>query len=282
MKFMSGSKYKSGGSIILLPNDVIRPNPNQPRKTFDFDELQGLAASIKNNGIIQPLVVRRLSNDEYELISGERRLRAAKMVGLTTVPCVLMSADEHESALYAIIENLQRDNLTFFEEAEAIEKLSTVFHMTQDQISGKLGKSQSSLSNKLRLLKLGVDVRNTIIENCLSERHARALLRLKTDEERLNALDYIIAKNLNVNETDKYIESLISPVQSRPQPKINKLKDIKIFVNTINHAVDTMRNAGIKADLRKHETPEYYEYVVQIPKLTSSPVNIVDYPGTAV
>lgn len=282
MKFMNGNKYKSGGSIILLPHDAIRPNPHQPRKTFDFDELQGLAASIKNNGIIQPLVVRRLTNDEYELISGERRLRAAKMVGLTTVPCVLMSADESESALYAIIENLQRDNLTYFEEAQAIEKLSSVFHMTQEEISGRLGKSQSCLSNKLRLLKLGTDVRNVIIENSLSERHARALLKLKTDRERLDALDYILAKNLNVNETDKYIDSLISPTPSRSQPKINKLKDIKIFVNTINHAVDTMRNAGIKADLRKHETPEYYEYVVQIPKLTSSPVNIVDYPGNAV
>lgn len=282
MKFIGGSKLKSGGSIILVPVNFIIPNPNQPRKTFNQSELEGLASSIKHNGIIQPLVIRRISDETYELISGERRLRAAISVGLETVPCIIMSACDEQSALYAIIENIQRDNLNFFEEAEAIYKLLTVYNLSQHEIAKKLGKSQSSLSNKTRLLKLSPELRSVIIENSLTERHARALLRLEGDVERLKAILYIIEKKLNVSETDKYIDTLLAPAVSKSEPKIKKLKDIKIFLNTINHAVDTMRKAGIKAVSTEHETCDYYEYVVRIPKTTSSPVNIADYSGNAV
>lgn len=282
MKFIGNPKLKSGGSIVLISVDSIIPNPNQPRKTFNHAELEGLASSIKHNGIIQPLVIRRSDSDKFELISGERRLRAAKLVGLDTVPCILMSACDEQSALYAIIENIQRDNLNFFEEAEAISKLSTVYSLSQYEIAKKLGKSQSSLSNKTRLLKLSPELRSVITENSLTERHARALLRLDTDVDRLKALLYIIEKKLNVNETDKYIEALLNPVSPKTEPKFKKLKDVKIFINTINHAVDTMRKAGIQAVSTEHETCEYYEYVVRIPKMTSSPVNIADYSGNAV
>ena len=177
MKFIGGSKLKTGGSIILVPVNYIIPNPNQPRKIFNKTELDGLASSIKHNGIIQPLVIRRNTDETYELISGERRLRAAISVGLETVPCIVMSACDEQSALYSIIENIQRDNLNFFEEAEAISKLSTVYNLSQQEIANKLGKSQSSLSNKCRLLKLSSELRSIIIENSLSERHARALLK---------------------------------------------------------------------------------------------------------
>lgn len=282
MKFIGSSKLKSGGSIVLISVDSIIPNPNQPRKTFNHAELEGLASSIKHNGIIQPLVIRRSDSDKFELISGERRLRAAKLVGLDTVPCIMMSACDEQSALYAIIENIQRDNLNFFEEAEAIHKLSTVYSLSQYEIAKKLGKSQSSLSNKTRLLKLSPELRSVITENMLTERHARALLRLDTDVDRLKALLYIIEKKLNVNEADKYIEALLNPVLPKTEPKFKKLKDVKIFINTINHAVDTMRKAGIQAVSTEHETCEYYEYVVRIPKMTSSPVNIADYSGNAV
>lgn len=282
MKFIGGSKFKSGGSIVLVPVKLIIPNPNQPRKNFSQCELEGLASSIKHNGIIQPLVIRRIVDDKYELISGERRLRAAKLVGLETVPCIVMTACDEQSALYAIIENIQRDNLNFFEEAEAISKLSLIYNLSQQEIAKKLGKSQSSLSNKTRLLNISPELRSVITENSLTERHARALLRLKNDVDRLKALLYIIEKKLNVSETDKYIDSLLAPVAVKSEPKFKKLKDIKIFINTINHAVDTMRKAGIKAVSTEHETGEYYEYVVRIPKLTSSPVNIADYSGNVV
>lgn len=282
MIFQMGSKVKTGGSILLVPTDQIIPNPSQPRKTFNQNELECLSSSIKNNGIIQPLVIRKKENDKYELISGERRLRAAGMVGLETVPCVLMSVSDSDSALFAIIENIQRDNLNFFEEAESIHRLMTEFNMTQDEISKKLGKSQSYFSNKIRLLKLPPDLRAVILENSLTERHARALLKLKNDVDRFKAILFIIENNLNVTETDKYIESIINPVQIKSKPKFKKLKDIKIFINTINHAVDTMRKAGIKADSEKHETSEYLEYVIRIEKLTSSPVDFAQYSGNAV
>lgn len=282
MIFKTSEKYKTGGSIIFLPISIIVPNPNQPRKTFDYIELDSLASSIKYNGIIQPLIVRRINAEQYELISGERRLRASKMVGLDAVPCIVMAASDYESALYSIIENIQRDNLHFFEEAESISKLGIVYHMSQGEIASKLGKSQSCLSNKMRLLNLPPEVKKAIIEAGLSERHARALLKLKSQDSMIAALHHIIEKKLNVSETDKYIDSLISPVPIRQQPKLRKLKDIKIFINTINHAVDTMRKAGINADSQKHETSDYYEYVVRIPKMTSSPVNIADYSENAV
>lgn len=278
----SGFRCRTGGSILLVPTDEIIPNPNQPRKVFNQNELDALADSIRNNGIIQPLVVRKNNNDEYELISGERRLRAAVKVGLETVPCVLMSVSDNDSALFAIIENIQRDNLNYFEEAESISRLVNDYSMTQDEISKRLGKSQSYLSNKLRLLRLSDELRSVILENSLSERHARALLRLDSDIDRLKALLEIIEKNMNVSETDKYIDSIVTPVKQKSRPKFRKLKDIKLFINTINHAVDTMRNAGIKAVSEENETSDYIEYVIRIPKTTSSPVSFADYSGNAV
>lgn len=278
----SGFRCRTGGSILLVPTDEIIPNPNQPRKVFNQNQLDALADSIRNNGIIQPLVVRKNNNDEYELISGERRLRAAVKVGLETVPCVLMSVSDNDSALFAIIENIQRDNLNYFEEAESISRLVNDYSMTQEEISKRLGKSQSYLSNKLRLLRLSDELRSVILENSLSERHARALLRLDSDIDRLKALLEIIEKNMNVSETDKYIDSIVTPVKQKSRPKFRKLKDIKLFINTINHAVDTMRNAGIKAVSEENETSDYIEYVIRIPKTTSSPVSFADYSGNAV
>ena len=281
MIFQMGSKVKTSGSILLIPADQIIPNPSQPRKTFNQTELEALASSVKNNGIIQPLVVRKNNEGKFELISGERRLRAAVMVGLETVPCVLMDVSDSDSALFAIIENIQRDNLNFFEEAESIYKLMS-FGLKQDEIAKRLGKSQAYFSNKIRLLKLPEDIRAVILENSLTERHARALLKLTNDVDRFKALLFIIENNLNVNETDKYIDSLINPVHSKPKPQFKKLKDIKLFINTINHAVDTMRKAGINADSEKHETSEYLEYVIRIEKTTSSPVSFAHYSGNAV
>lgn len=266
---MKSAKYKIGGQIILIPQEDIYPNPNQPRSRFDFDELEGLAQSIRQNGIIQPIAVRVNASGNYELISGERRLRASRLVGISLIPCIIMEASDEKSALFALIENMQRSDLGFFEEASAIEKLIVDFKMSRDDVCRKLGKAAPTISNKLRLLKLPEDVRLKITQEGLTERHARALLRLPTRAQLDRALSIISDKRLNVAESEKLIDQMLSADKSSKKPTVKLFKDVRIFVNTLNHAVDTMRRAGIEADSAKSETDEYIEYIVRIPKTRS-------------
>lgn len=266
---MKSAKYKIGGQIILIPQEDIYPNPNQPRSRFDFDELEGLAQSIRQNGIIQPIAVRVNASGNYELISGERRLRASRLVGISLIPCIIMEASDEKSALFALIENMQRSDLGFFEEASAIEKLIVDFNMSRDDVCRKLGKAAPTISNKLRLLKLPEDVRLKITHEGLTERHARALLRLPTRAQLDRALSIISDKRLNVAESEKLIDQMLSADKSSKKPTVKLFKDVRIFVNTLNHAVDTMRRAGIEADSAKSETDEYIEYIVRIPKTRS-------------
>lgn len=263
---MKNSKYKIGGQIILVPQEEIYPNPNQPRKRFDFDELEGLAQSIRQNGIIQPIAVRINGKGEYELISGERRLRASRLVGITQIPCIIMDASDEKSALFALLENIQRSDLGFFEEAQAIEKLIIDFGMSRDEVCKKLGKAPPTVSNKLRLLRLPEEIRLKIIQENLSERHARALLKLTSISQMERALSIIAEKRLNVAESERLISQIMTNDSRRRQPPVKLFKDVRIFVNTLNHAVDTMRKAGIEADSAKSETDEYIEYIVRIPK----------------
>ncbi len=263
---MKSGKYKIGGQIILVPQEEIYPNPNQPRKRFDFDELESLAQSIRQNGIIQPIAVRINSRGDYELISGERRLRASRLVGVTQVPCIVMEASDEKSALFALLENIQRSDLGFFEEAVAIEKLIVDFGMTREEVCKKLGKAAPTISNKLRLLRLPEEMRLKITQENLSERHARAMLRLTSTSQMERALSIISEKRLNVAETEKLVTQILSTDSRHRQPAVKLFKDVRIFVNTLNHAVDTMRRAGIEADSAKSETDEYIEYIVRIPK----------------
>lgn len=263
---MKSGKYKIGGQIILIPQEEIYPNPNQPRRRFDFDELEGLAQSIRQNGIIQPLAVRVNSRGEYELISGERRLRASRLVGITQVPCIIMEANDEKSALFALLENVQRCDLDFFEEAVAIEKLLTDYGMTRDEICKKLGKAPPTISNKLRLLRLPEEIRLRITQENLTERHARALLKLTSVSQMERAMSIIAEKRLNVAETERLVSQILTNDSRHRQPTVKLFKDVRIFVNTLNHAVDTMRRAGIEADSAKSETDEYIEYIVRIPK----------------
>lgn len=263
---MKNAKYKIGGQIILIPQEEIYPNPNQPRQRFDFDELEGLAQSIRQNGIIQPIAVRINSKGEYELISGERRLRASRLVGITQIPCIIMEATDDKSALFALLENMQRSDLGFFEEAQAIEKLIVDFGMSRDEVCKKLGKAPPTISNKLRLLRLPEEIRLKIIQENLSERHARALLKLTSVSQMERAMSIIAEKRLNVAESEKLILQIMTNDSRRRQPPVKLFKDVRIFVNTLNHAVDTMRRAGIEADSAKSETDEYIEYIVRIPK----------------
>lgn len=263
---MKSNKYKIGGQIILVPQEDIYPNPNQPRKRFDFDELEGLAQSIRQNGMIQPIAIRINENGQYELISGERRLRASRLVGIPRIPCIIMDANDSKSALFALIENIQRTDLGFFEEAQAIEKLITEHGMTRDEVCKKLGKAPPTISNKLRLLRLPEEIRLKIVQENLTERHARELLRLTTLSQVERALSIIAEKRLNVAESEKLITQILNNDSRRKQPPMKLFKDVRIFVNTLNHAVDTMRRAGIEADSAKSETDEYIEYIVRIPK----------------
>ncbi len=272
MKKNSLYKVRTESKIILIPQSEILPNPNQPRKRFNYDELEGLAQSIRANGILQPLLVRTNEDGKYELVAGERRLRAARLVGITKVPCIVNDISESDSAVFAIIENLQRQNLDFFEEAEALATLVSDYRMSQEELCKKLGKAQSTLSNKLRLLRLSEEMRYKITRAGLSERHARALLSLNDEVQRARALSIIIDRHLTVNESEALIEQMLRKNEAPKRQILKGFKDIRIFINTLNNAVDAIRRAGIDADSVKTETDEYVEYIVRIPKLEDRPI----------
>lgn len=260
---------KSESRITEIPTIKIRPNKTQPRKIFEEDKLRDLAKSIEENGILQPLTVRKVSQSEYEIIAGERRLRAAVLAGLIKVPCIIIKCNDKQSAMLALLENLQRCDLGFFEEARGISKLIRRYGITQEEAAQKLGKSQSSIANKLRLLNLSYEEQDWIVQAGLSERHARALLRIYDQELRREALSKIIAENLNVAKSEELIDNLLFNSGSYDRKKGSQkilIRDIRIFVNTINKAVTTMKQAGIKAVCNHKDRGDYIEYTVKIPK----------------
>lgn len=262
--------------LMLKPDDIVT-NSNQPRKHFDTYELQSLADSISANGIIQPLTVRKSDSGKYLLIAGERRLRAAKMAGLRRIPCVLHRTSDLVASLYAITENMQRQDLNYFEEAIAIQTLINDFRLTQAEVAVQLGMANSTVSNKLRLLKLSDNLQTRLLSANLTERHARALLRLPNDK-RESTLDKIIADGLNLAQTEALIENILNPVvcdnvteDTEAQKPIRKaaIGDIKLFSNSLSKLLCTMQNAGITANSRKRETDSYVEYKVRIFKNSS-------------
>ena len=257
-------KPRSAGQVLLIPSDSIYPNPNQPRKVFDQSELVNLAISIRMNGILQPITVREIENG-YELVPGERRLRASKLAGLLNVPCIVVEVNSLKSAVFALIENLQRQNLGYFEEAQAINKLMKDFSLSQDEAARRLGKAPSTVSNKLRLLGLPEEARNLLSENGLSERHARALLRLQ-EEDIMEVLQKVIDRKLNVTQTEKLVDEYVSRGKAPKRQTKIMFSDVKIFLNTINNALDTMQKAGIKAQFRREDKDDSYIYFIEIPK----------------
>lgn len=257
-------KPRSAGQVLLIPSEKILPNPNQPRKIFDQEELVNLAISIRINGLLQPVTVRE-TDKGYELVSGERRLRAAKLAGMAVVPCIVIDVNNMKSAIFSLIENLQRQNLNFFEEAVAIDRLMSEYGISQDEAAKKLGKAPSTVSNKLRLLSLPTKAQKMLLENGLSERHARALLRLESDDV-IPVLEKIIEKKLNVTQTDKMIDDIIERKNAPKRTTKRMFSDVRIFINTVNKAVETMIDAGIKADMKKEETDEAFVYKITIPK----------------
>ncbi len=263
------TKDKPKEMVYELDIAQIHKNPNQPRTTFSKEELNSLAQSIAENGLLQPIAVRKVP-DGYELISGERRLIASQMAGKKTIRAVLCEVTDEQSAILAIIENIQRQQLTCFEEASAIQKLMEQYGTTQEEIARRLGKAQSTIANKLRLLRIPAQARRLMTDAHLTERHARAMLKLLNTPVFDQALAHIIEENLNVEAAEEYIDSLLCPA-AKPQqrPTSNKLviiKDIRPFVNSLNKVVRFMKHSGLAAMATMKDDDFYYEYIVRIPK----------------
>ena len=254
--------------VLTLRVEDIRPNPHQPRQTFDDEGLRELASSIRRHGILQPLTVRSAGGGKWELVAGERRLRAAKLAGLEKVPCIRREADDRESALLALVENLQRRDLHYLEEAAAIAAYIRQTGITQEEAAAQLGRSPSALANKLRLLRLSPACRELLVRNALTERHARCLLRLEDEEERLAALRHIADKHLNVAQTEQYIEQRLTQLQSTP-PKRRRtfiLKDVRLFLNSLDRGLRMVREAGVDARTERQETDDAILLTIRIPK----------------
>ncbi len=251
--------------VCYLPVEQIRPNPQQPRRAFRDSELGELSASIAQYGILQPLTVRKGEGD-YELIAGERRLRAARLAGLAQVPCLIVAADDADAGLLALLENVQRQDLNCFEEAAAIAALIRRYGLSQEQVAEKLGRSQSAVANKLRLLRLGEEVRAQILRSGLTERHGRALLRLGTDDERLAVLDQVVARDMTVAQTEALVERTLHAIQTTPPPRrAYVIKDVRIFLNTIAHSLDVMKKAGVAAAMERTDGEENITLTIHIP-----------------
>ena len=252
--------YMETGRVVFLPVRSIRPNPAQPRKIFREEALDELADSIRQHGILQPLSVRRVGT-AYELISGERRLRAAELAGVTDVPCILMSMDNKASGFAALVENLQRQDLDFIEEAMGIRRLIQEHSMSQEQTARLLGKSQSAVANKLRLLRHSEAVLSAIRESGLTERHARALLKLRSEEETLAAIALIARQNMSVARTEAYIDSLL-----REKEEKTGKANVGAFLNSLTQTLQKIQLSGIAAVSERRETESQIVLTITIPK----------------
>ena len=253
--------------VLFLPIAAISPDPDQPRTCFSREGLEELAASIQELGVLQPLSVRRSKNGGYELISGERRLRASRMAGLTEVPCILVSVDSQGSSLLALVENLQRRDLNFVEEATALAKLIETYHLSQEEAARRIGKSQSAVANKLRLLRLPPDVLTLLRERGCTERHARALLRLEEPELQRMAARHVAEQGLTVARTEEYVEALLHPADkpARKKPTF-VIKDVRLFLNTVTRGLSMMKSAGVQANCKRQETEDSILLTITIPK----------------
>ena len=257
-------EIKKGEQIWSIHVSKIKPNPSQPRKIFAEDSIIKLADSIRQFGIIQPLSVRKIG-EEYELVAGERRLRAAKELGISYVPCILVDVNEEKSAHISIIENLLREDLNIFEQAMAIEALIDTYSLTQEEVAEKLSNSQSYVANKLRLLRLTPLEREIILKNKLTERHARALLRVNDVDLRLSLLNKMSLEHLNVAQAEELVDSLVDKSKPQKQKPVT-YKDVSSFYTAINRVIDTMTSSGFKIKSRKIENDNYTELTILIPK----------------
>lgn len=252
--------YMETGRVVFLPARTIRTNPAQPRKIFREESLMELAESIRQHGVLQPLSVRRVGT-AYELIAGERRLRAAIEAGLTEIPCIIMRMDDRESGLTALVENLQRQDLDYIEQAQGISSVMENYGMSQEQAARMLGKSQSAVANKLRLLRHSAPVLEQLRETQLTERHARALLRLPTEAMKLRAIEHIKRLGMSVARTEQYIDSLLQDPEEKPYRA-----DVGAFLKHVSQTLTKIQSSGIAAVSERRETEDRIVLTITIPK----------------
>lgn len=262
--------------VQYIPLGRIRPNPQQPRRSFDEEGLAELAASIRSCGILQPLTVRRAGGG-YELVAGERRLRAARIAGLREVPCLVAQVGEEDSALLALMENLQRRDLDCWEEAQAIAQLISRYGLSQEEAARRLGRAQPTVANKLRLLRLPEDVRALLRENGLTERHARALLRLQDPEVQRRAAGDMVRRGMNVAQAEAYVEKLLQSAQVTPPRGRSTyiIKDVRLFLNSVDRGLHLMRQAGVDAGWNRQDTDREILLTIRIPKRASGKIDSV-------
>lgn len=262
--------FREKRRLIELPPSAITPSPFQPRREFDYYELMELAESIRENGLLQPVTVRKTETG-YQLISGERRLRASIIANMKTIPCFLIEADNRQSSLFALLENIQRADLTCFEEAEGLQKLISDFGLSQSEVAMSMGMAQSTLSNKLRLLRLNGEERKRVMSAGLTERHARALVRV-SGKQRSEAIDIMIAKQLTAGEAEMLIDDMLAPKTSPKKPVRHKaIADMRILTNSVTRMVESLKKSGFNAKSVKSETDEFIEYKITVPK------NVIKY-----
>lgn len=271
LRVIKNIKRDEKKQIIYVNLENIKPNPYQPRKKFDKASLDELAESIKRYGVIQPVAIRHISCNMYELVSGERRLRASKIAGLKNIPSIVLDINDDDLAVMALIENLQRDDLTYIEEAEGYNDLLNGHGLTQEELAIKIGRSQSTIANKIRLLKLPPLVKKILMDNDLTERHARSLLKLHDEQLQLKVLKHVCDRGLNVKKTEELVEKVIDKCSIKPARVIGcgqtkAIKDIRIFINTIKQAVDFMKRSGVNARAAQIDRGEYFEFIIRIAK----------------
>ena len=264
--------------VLFLPVDAISPNPDQPRRVFPQHELEELAASIRALGLLQPLTVRR-GEQGWELVAGERRLRAAKLAGLTEVPCLSLQIDSQRSSLLALVENLQRKDLDFWEEALALDRLISTYHLSQEEAARRIGKSQSAVANKLRLLKLPCAVLERLRDAGATERHARALLPLGDPRLQAQAAELILKEKLTVAQTEALVDRLLHPAPQVPSAsprrprRVVLIKDVRLFLNTLSRGVALMRSAGVDAQCSREDREGEILLTIHIPRSPASHVS---------
>ncbi len=264
-------RLKKEKAVYQLPIEKIRPNPYQPRKYFNLGALEELAESITAYGILQPVTVRKMSGGFYELVAGERRLRAAEMAGLTTIPALFVQVTDSDSAVLAFIENIQRQNLSFLEEAEGYRNMMEDYGLTQEELATKLSKSQSAIANKLRVLKLEDSVKKELLEHQFTERHARALLRLPDEESRLLVMAHMIREEMNVKRTEEFVEHTLEEMRNKHTEKGERrekryVTDFRLFTNTIKQSLEVIRRSGMDVVYEDNQNEDECEIIIRIRK----------------
>ena len=261
------AKEKVAGQVVMLDISLITANRSQPRREFSEEALMSLSESIRENGILQPVCVRK-AGAVYEIISGERRTRAAKLAGLTEIPCIVMNVDDEQSAVLALIENIQRKDLSYFEEALAIEKLISFYGLTQENAAARLGKAQSTIANKLRLLRFSDAEKRLLITGNLSERQARAIIRIDDEKQRMKIIEQVVSRRLSIEQTEELVKKTLEGSSSKGKIMAARILDKappRMYMNSLNALLKRIREDKVPCELQTEKNEFFYEYTIRFP-----------------